>query len=105
MFTSFDTWLGHILYGIYVGACLWIFAELTACIIILITNLFYPFISWQNQCQVREDKAKGEAFCLFILKCMQPITLIVKICLFATMLHGKKMLALGCVQHRSQTNK
>ncbi len=62
MFASFDTWLGRILYGIYVGACLWIFAELTACIIILITNLFYPFISWQNQCQVREDKAKGLPF-------------------------------------------
>ncbi len=40
---SFDTWLGRILYCIYVGLCLWIFKELTACIIILITNLFLPF--------------------------------------------------------------
>lgn len=40
---SFDTWLGRIVYCIYVGLCLWLFTELKACIIILISNLFVPF--------------------------------------------------------------
>ena len=40
---SFDTWIGRILYCVYVGFCLWLFEELTACIITLISDLFLPF--------------------------------------------------------------
>ena len=40
---SFDTWAGRILYFVYGALCLWVFEELTACIIILMSNLFLPF--------------------------------------------------------------
>lgn len=39
----FDTWLGRILYCIYVRLCLRLFSELMVCIIILISNLLVPF--------------------------------------------------------------